>query len=100
MKNRAGRCKSSRFGYKLICLQMKIGKMVKERLEIPENQTIVFNVHKVVIPFNALLNHFIFKTAFIQVKKGLFFMPPLNSFTNWQEEKTRPGGNGKRRMVV
>ena len=29
--------------------QMKIGKMVKERLEIPENQTIVFNVHKVVI---------------------------------------------------
>jgi len=41
---------------------MKIGKMVKERLEIPENQTIVFNVHK--------------------------------------EEKTRPGGNGKRRMVV
>merc|ERR1719430_2092059 len=25
---------------------MKIGKMVKERLEIPENQTIVFNVHK------------------------------------------------------
>jgi len=41
---------------------MKIGKMVKERLEIPENQTIVFNVHK--------------------------------------EEKSRPGGNGKKRMVV
>ena len=31
--------------------QMKIGKLVKERLEIPENQTIVFNVHKVVISF-------------------------------------------------
>ena len=29
---------------------MNIGKMVKERLEIPENKTIVFNVHKVVIP--------------------------------------------------
>ena len=34
--------------------QMKIGKMVKERLEIPENQTIVFNVHKVVISSNIL----------------------------------------------
>ena len=29
--------------------QMQIGKKVKERLEIPENRTIVFNVHKVEI---------------------------------------------------
>ena len=29
--------------------QLNIGKMVKERLGIPENKSIVFNVHKVCI---------------------------------------------------
>ena len=63
---------------KWIFPQMKIGKMVKERLEIPENQTIVFNVHKV------SLNCVIFFSSFFFFLKKVDFKLLCNKLCNWK----------------